>query len=126
MSPNLGPLANNGGLTETHALLPGSPAIDAGDPGVAFDALEFDQRGDPFARVVDGGNGLRIDIGAFELSDDFAVGDVSCNGTIDFDDIGPFIMALVSDDFNAKADINGDNTVDFDDIGPFIQLLAAQ
>jgi hypothetical protein len=28
----LGPLADNGGPTETHALLPGSPAIDAGPP----------------------------------------------------------------------------------------------
>ena len=30
--PLLGPLQNNGGPTETHALLPDSPAIDAGDP----------------------------------------------------------------------------------------------
>ena len=30
--PLLGPLQNNGGPTFTHALLPGSPAIDAGDP----------------------------------------------------------------------------------------------
>jgi hypothetical protein len=29
VSPNLGPLQNNGGPTQTHALLPGSPAIDA-------------------------------------------------------------------------------------------------
>ena len=29
----LGPLKNNGGPTQTHALLAGSPAIDAGDPG---------------------------------------------------------------------------------------------
>ena len=125
VSPNLGPLADNGGLTQTHALLDGSPAIDAGDSGVSFDADEFDQRGAPFARVVDGGSGLRIDMGAFELSDDFAVGDVNCDGSIDFDDIGPFITVLASDGFNAKADINGDNAVDFDDIGPFIQLLAA-
>ena len=29
----LGPLQNNGGPTQTHALVAGSPAIDAGDPG---------------------------------------------------------------------------------------------
>jgi hypothetical protein len=29
-NPQLGPLADNGGRTQTHALLPGSPAIDAG------------------------------------------------------------------------------------------------
>src|SRR6266581_2106161 len=31
-NPLLGPLQDNGGPTFTHALLPGSPAIDAGDP----------------------------------------------------------------------------------------------
>ncbi|HVS62148.1 MAG TPA: choice-of-anchor Q domain-containing protein [Thermoanaerobaculia bacterium] len=29
----LAPLASNGGPTQTHALLAGSPAIDAGGPG---------------------------------------------------------------------------------------------
>jgi predicted outer membrane repeat protein len=57
-SPLLGPLQNNGGSTFTHALLTGSPAIDAGAP-----PLDFDQRGPNFARVVNG----RIDIGAFEV-----------------------------------------------------------
>ena len=33
--PMLGPLADNGGPTLTHALLPGSPAINAGDPSFA-------------------------------------------------------------------------------------------
>src|SRR5262249_31099524 len=66
----LGPLQNNGGQTETHALLPGSPAIDAGD-AVCTDAngapLTTDQRGKP--RPVDGnGDGTRAcDIGAFEF-----------------------------------------------------------
>ena len=32
IDPLLGPLANNGGPTQTHALLSGSPALDAGDP----------------------------------------------------------------------------------------------
>jgi hypothetical protein len=30
--PKLGPLQNNGGSTPTQALLPGSPAIDTGNP----------------------------------------------------------------------------------------------
>ena len=70
VSPNLGPLDRNiGGLTRTHALLDNSPAIDAGDPSITFNANEFDQRGAPFVRVFDdlgtaSGNG--IDIGAFE------------------------------------------------------------
>ncbi len=56
----LGPLADNGGPTLTHALLPGSPAIDAGDN---TDAPEWDQRGPGFPRIVNG----TIDIGAFEV-----------------------------------------------------------
>src|SRR5262249_7774227 len=59
VNPLLGPLQDNGGPTPTHALLPGSPALDAGDP---TDAPEFDQRGEGFFRIV----GDNIDIGAFE------------------------------------------------------------
>ncbi len=42
VDPRLGPLADNGGFTETHALLPISPAIDA---AVCFDLILVDQRG---------------------------------------------------------------------------------
>ena len=59
--PMLGPLEDNGGPTFTHALLPGSPAIDAGDPAFT-PPPNFDQRGAGFDRVVNG----RIDIGSFE------------------------------------------------------------
>jgi CSLREA domain-containing protein len=61
--PLLAPLANNGGPTATHALLPGSPAVDAGDNTAC---LATDQRG--FPRPIDGDeNGSAIcDIGAFE------------------------------------------------------------
>lgn len=66
LDPGLGPLQNNGGPTETHALLSGSPAIDAGDGALA--PAGTDQRG--FPRIADGNaNGTAIiDIGAFELS----------------------------------------------------------
>ena len=68
LNPHLGPLASNGGPTETHALLPNSPAIDAGDPSIVFNASEFDQRGAPFLRVEDGNfvAGAFIDLGAYE------------------------------------------------------------
>ncbi|MCX6583202.1 MAG: hypothetical protein NT166_23755 [Candidatus Aminicenantes bacterium] len=64
MDPLLGPLADNGGPAKTHALLPGSPAIDAGNSA----GVSVDQRG--FKRpinipgipnVSDG-----ADIGAYE------------------------------------------------------------
>jgi hypothetical protein len=60
--PLLGPLQNNGGPTLTHALLAGSPAIDAGDPSFTPPPF-YDQRGPGFQRVVNG----RIDIGSFEV-----------------------------------------------------------
>jgi hypothetical protein len=70
LDPRLGTLKNNGGPTQTMALLAGSPAIDSGD-NVANDPvngmpLTTDQRG--FSRKKDGnGNGIAIiDIGAFE------------------------------------------------------------
>jgi hypothetical protein len=56
----LEPLADNGGNTQTRALVPGSPAIDAGSNP---DSLDFDQRGSGFDRVANG----QADIGAFEL-----------------------------------------------------------
>ena len=60
----LGPLANNGGSTQTMALLPGSPAIDAGSNALAVDAngnsLTTDQRGTGFPRIL----GHSVDIGA--------------------------------------------------------------
>jgi hypothetical protein len=56
VNPLLAPLANNGGLTPTHGLQAGSPAIDAGSPAVPA----VDQRG--VARPI----GTGFDIGAFE------------------------------------------------------------
>jgi Right handed beta helix region/Chlamydia polymorphic membrane protein (Chlamydia_PMP) repeat len=72
VDPLLGPLTDNGGPTLTHALLPDSPAIDAGDPAAVAGmngVPAFDQRGAPFGRVFDsdGVGGARIDVGAFEL-----------------------------------------------------------
>jgi CSLREA domain-containing protein len=66
VSPGLGALTSNGGSTQTIALLPGSPAIDAGNPtapGSGESACAItDQRG--FFRPQD----TRCDIGAFEMT----------------------------------------------------------
>src|SRR5882757_2467694 len=66
-TPVLGPLQDNGGPTFTHALLTGSPAIDAGDPNFDPNAFNppmlYDQRGSGHDRVAHG----RVDIGAFEI-----------------------------------------------------------
>jgi hypothetical protein len=61
VNAGLGPLQNNGGPTQTMALLPGSPALGAGNASAA-NLPAYDQRGPGYARVVDGD----LDIGAFE------------------------------------------------------------
>jgi len=77
LDPMLGPLADNGGPTQTYALLAGSPAIDGANPlmfshGCPFIGnppapLDIDQRGYP--RPIDGDdNGSALcDLGAFEF-----------------------------------------------------------
>jgi CSLREA domain-containing protein len=67
LDAKLGPLADNGGQTQTMALLTGSPAINAGDNTLAVapdgSTLKTDQRGTGFTRVVGG----TVDMGAFEV-----------------------------------------------------------
>ena len=62
----------------------------------------------------------------------FTVGDLNCDGSVDFGDINPFVLALTNPagyqaaypDCNIDlADINGDGLVDFGDINPFVRLL---
>jgi hypothetical protein len=72
LDPKLAPLADNGGPTLTMALLPGSPAIDAGDTAAA---PPTDQRG--FPRPA----GLAADIGAFEFGSVMQVIALSRSGT---------------------------------------------
>ena len=66
INPLLGALQNNGGPTKTHSLLPGSIAVNNGNPAAVAGAggvPAVDQRGTGFSRVADG----RLDIGAFEV-----------------------------------------------------------
>jgi len=63
LDPLLGPLANNGGATQTMLPAHSGPAVNAGDPAFAGPPAT-DQRG--LARVIDG----RIDIGAVEALDE--------------------------------------------------------
>ncbi len=78
-NPLIGPLQNNGGPTDTQALLPDSPAIDKGHAS----GLNRDQRGvtrpvdSPTVTNASGGEGS--DIGAYEVQADQLAG---CNGGI--------------------------------------------
>jgi hypothetical protein len=85
VNPLLGALANNGGSTQTHALLTGSPAINAGNN---TGAPAIDQRGaarPPFGT----GNGANVDIGAYEVSPSYIV-----TRTIDNSEIGSLRTAI--------------------------------
>lgn len=115
----LGALADNGGPTQTHALLSGSPAINAGDnsqvPLDAFDldgdsntteAIPFDQRGTGFARVL----GTAVDIGAVEFffSTTNAC-DLIPDGVIDASDAA---VMFANWGQSGVGDCNGDGIVD--------------
>jgi len=72
LDPKLGALHDNGGPTDTRALLTGSPAIDEGISNGLISSLTTDQRGVGYARIVNKAapnatGGDAADIGAFEL-----------------------------------------------------------
>src|SRR5688572_14270576 len=84
VNAKLSVLANNGGPTFTHALISGSPAIDAGDNAAItnppFIGPPFtDQRGGAFNRIADGdGNAsVIVDIGAYELQAPLTIDNVN-------------------------------------------------
>lgn len=104
IDPLLGTLANNGGATQTMALLPASPAIDKGS---AVAGITTDQRG--FTRPVDlsgnvnaaGGDGS--DIGAFEVqagTPDHLVFNVQPSDTVASATITPAVTVTILDDSN--------------------------
>jgi hypothetical protein len=112
--PRLGPLTDNGGFELpdgtrilTHAPLPGSPAIDAGDASVITgqnDLPLFDERGTPFSRTFGG----RIDIGALESQPNPLAGDYNFNGVVDAADYTIWRGTLgATNDLRADGDGNG-------------------
>ena len=113
INPLLGPLANNGGTTLTRALLPGSPALNSGDPTAApgqNGVPTSDQRGAPFIRIYGG----RIDIGAIESQPNDLPGDFDHNGVVDMADYVVWRAAHTT--FDPRADANGDGRVDDADL----------
>lgn len=112
-------LADNGGKTPTHALVAGSPAIDAGSNARAMGANGFplttDQRGAGFPRVIGG----TVDIGAFEFNNPCGTVDTDGDGTADgcdADDDGDGIADTADNcplTFNPdQADFDGDGIGD--------------
>lgn len=109
IDPLLGPLADNGGPTQTHALLAGSPALDAGNPaliaGTGGTPTE-DQRGDNYDRIV----GTAIDLGSFEAASTALPSDADFDGNA-FVDGNDFLLWQ-----RGAGDADGDTDSDGDDL----------
>lgn len=121
IDPLLGLLADNGGPTQTMALLPGSRAIDAGDPSAVAGAggvPMYDQRGTKFGRVHDGDNDQtsRIDMGALEVQTPTGPAcDFDDDGHCDIVDLDALVMHIVSGSHTPSFDLTNDGLVDLDD-----------
>ena len=63
-------------------------------------------------------------IDVMEPGMDCLLGDVDGNGTVDFQDISPFIVVLALGQFQCEADIDENFEVNFLDISPFINILS--
>ncbi len=134
LDPQLGPLSG-GGTTKTHAPLPGSPIIDAGNPSIVG-APSTDQRGASFSRIAsgDGSGAAVIDMGSHELQAP-ALADFDSDGDVDGADFLDWqrnvgtTAAAVRSDGNADDDTDVDNhdlavwVVQFGDVG--LPTLAA-
>lgn len=121
VSALLGPLADNGGPTKTHSLLPGSPAINAGDPTYAG-PISTDQRGIQFARVASG----RIDMGAFEVQPMPLEGDYDRNGFVQQSDHTFWVQHFgQSTGISLQADGNSNGIVDAADYSIWRDAFAA-
>ncbi|MEM8679361.1 MAG: choice-of-anchor Q domain-containing protein [Planctomycetota bacterium] len=119
-SAMLDPLADNGGLTLTHALISGSPAIDAAQQGVG--GGQNDQRG--FGpRDVNG----RMDMGSYEYGATLRVDpDFDDNGTADCKDVN-LLTALIAAGFNdPRYDLNSDAVVDQNDLVAWLAQAGAR
>lgn len=99
----LGPLAFNGGPTKTHALLPDSPAINAGDDNV----IQVDDQRD-LARNVNG-----VDIGAFERQAIEPIGTPPIVTSVTRDEGGmldrPDLLSTISVSFDVDVSVSADD-----------------
>ncbi|MCI0541907.1 MAG: hypothetical protein L0Z50_42465 [Verrucomicrobiales bacterium] len=114
--PMLGQLADNGGLTLTHALLPGSPALDRIPSVAGTDFPATDQRG--VARP----QGTLADIGAFELL--LLRGDLNGDGCVDRDDLTLLLAKVRARSTDLAYGVNGDGRVNIADARKLVLLFS--
>lgn len=117
-----------------------SPCIDAGRNADVPAGVTTDLAGaprfydDPAAPDVGQGPPPVVDMGAYEHAPLPCAGDMNCDGSVNFADIDPFVLALPGPAAYLtihpgclwlNADCDGDNDVDFADIDPFVARLGA-
>jgi len=121
LDPLLGPLANNGGPTHTIAVLPNSPAINAGDPeGCANPPVNgVDQRG--YMRT--GTGYTNCSIGAYEYNSSgpppSCVGDCGGEGQVTIDELLTMVNIALGTGSMAECkpgDDNDDGQITIDEI----------
>lgn len=120
-------------LQGDYRLMPGSPAIDPAF-GLVADGLPSGRDLDGNARYWDGdGDGtVALDLGAYEHGAR-GVGDLNCDGRVDYFDIDPFVLVVTGQGAAYAgvyphcrwelADVNGDGAVDFFDIDGFVAAV---
>jgi predicted outer membrane repeat protein len=99
--PKLDALADNGGLTWTMALEPGSSAINKGTNADVPDGVTTDQRGDGFDRIIGG----RVDIGAYESAAAPKSQAVDDDASIDVDETVVGVSPTVTDSTTASGNV---------------------
>ncbi|MEW6251786.1 MAG: hypothetical protein AB1716_14165 [Planctomycetota bacterium] len=111
-----------GGAANEHII-----TMDTGTPGVLDGTVTISSNSpdEPQRTVIVTGEVLPFGL----------VGDMDCNGVVDFGDINPFVLALGGEaGYVAQypacnwwhADVNRDGRVDFGDINPFVALLIGE
>jgi hypothetical protein len=117
-------------------------SLDDGPDGMEIDhstgVVSWDRpRYSPFPYVVNvrATNAIGNGFATMALTVTGIPGDMNCDGSIDFDDITPFVialgpegpyLALYPDCEPRLADCDLDGDVDFDDITPFVQLIGSR
>ena len=90
--------------------------IDEGLPGMV---LSTQDNGDSRSRFLLSSSAAIV----FDLAESI-LGDVNCDGVVNLLDIGPFVAAVSSGQFNPKADMNGDGLVNLLDVSGFVDVLS--
>jgi len=106
------------------------PPIDLPEQGA--NVVKLAEYGSGFCAMWQDKRDGNIDLYMRNYVGSAVVGDLDCDGDVDFDDINPFVLALSGeaaylvqypDCHWLNADCDGDGDVDFDDINPFVALM---